>query len=355
MATIEKRETAEGKISYRVKIRLKGTPQQTASFARKTDARLWVQQTEAAIREGRFFKTVEAKRHTLADLVDRFNENELPKIPRSGQIIGPQLIWWKNQIGYLPLAEVTPAVISEQRDKLHREGTARKKDIGPSTVNRYLTAISIAFSAAVKEWGWVDDTPMRKVRKLPEPKGRVRFLDDEERIRLLEACKASKNSHLYPIVILSLSTGGRKTEITSIAWKDVDLGRGTITLHDTKNGERRSLSLASHALEVVRGLAKVRHIHTDLLFPSERTPAKPIHIRHAWNEALQTAGIEDFHFHDLRHSCASYLAMNGASLAEIAEVLGHKTLQMVKRYAHLSEAHTAGVVERMNNKIFRGV
>jgi integrase len=71
-------------------------------------------------------------------------------------------------------------------------------------------------------------------------------------------------------------------------------------------------------------------------------------VRYAFQQALRAAAIPDFRFHDLRHSAASYLAMNGASLVEIAEVLGHKTLQMVKRYAHLSEAHTAGVVARMN-------
>ena len=75
-------------------------------------------------------------------------------------------------------------------------------------------------------------------------------------------------------------------------------------------------------------------------------------IRKHWYDAVEAAGIEDFRFHDLRHSAASYLAMNGATLAEIAEVLGHKTLQMVKRYAHLSDQHTAAVVERMNKAIF---
>ncbi len=79
---------------------------------------------------------------------------------------------------------------------------------------------------------------------------------------------------------------------------------------------------------------------------------KPWDSRSAWLSALKKANIQEFRFHDLRHSCASYLAMNGASLAEIAEVLGHKTLQMVKRYAHLSEAHTAKVVQSMNERIF---
>ncbi|MBF0359270.1 MAG: site-specific integrase, partial [Magnetococcales bacterium] len=175
---------------------------------------------------------------------------------------------------------------------------------------------------------------------------------EDERLRLLEACESSQCSALYPIVVLALSTGGRKSEITGISWGDVDLRRGMVTLHDTKNGDRRSLTLASHALMVIKKLSKVRRIDTELLFPSDRYPSKPINFRHAWNKALEVSEVEDFHFHDLRHSAASYLAMNGATLAEIAKILGHKTLQMVMRYAHLSEDHTAGVVTKMNEKIF---
>src|SRR5205809_3426559 len=82
--------------------------------------------------------------------------------------------------------------------------------------------------------------------------------------------------------------------------------------------------------------------------PQER----PLSIREAFESAVERAGIKDFRFHDLRHTFASYLAMNGATLAEIAETLGHKTLAMVKRYAHLTEAHTRSVVERMNRAVF---
>ncbi len=80
----------------------------------------------------------------------------------------------------------------------------------------------------------------------------------------------------------------------------------------------------------------------------------PVAIRKSWEAVREKAGLEDFHWHDLRHSAASYLAMNGASLAEIAEVLGHRQLSMVKRYAHLSTQHTAGVIKSMNEKIFYG-
>ena len=95
----------------------------------------------------------------------------------------------------------------------------------------------------------------------------------------------------------------------------------------------------------------MRHIDNDMLFPGKMA-GTPVELKRPWQAALSAAGISDFRFHDLRHSAASYLAMNGASMIEIAAVLGHKTLQMVKRYSHLSDAHTQRVVAGMNEKIF---
>ena len=134
-------------------------------------------------------------------------------------------------------------------------------------------------------------------------------------------------------------------------WADVDLKRGALTFHETKNGERRTVPLIGQALTLMQQHTKVRRIDTELVFP-DATGKRPVGIREAFEDAVKRAGIADFRFHDLRHSFASYLAMNGATLAEIAEVLGHKTLAMVKRYAYLSEAHTRGVVERMNRAVF---
>jgi integrase len=219
-----------------------------------------------------------------------------------------------------------------------------------------MAALSHAFTIAVREWGWIEDSPMRKVTKPKESRGRVRFLSDEERNRLLKACRESSNPYLYPVVVLALSTGMRRGEIMDLTWDKVDLSRGRAILHETKNGDYRAAPLAGHALELLKELAKVRRIDSNLLFPSKeiqpQKPQKPVDLRDPWDAAVERAGIHDFRFHDLRHSAASYLAMNGASLSEIAEVLGHKTLQMVKRYAHLSEGHTASVVASMNQKIF---
>lgn len=352
MATIEKRVSTDGSIHFRVRVRLRGYPPQTATFKRLTDAKKWVQQTEAAIREGRHFKTVESKKHTLKEAIDRYIKSVLPtKRPNSQGDQGKQLQWWAQSIGYLSLADVTPAIISEHREKLAQGKTPRGNYRTSATVNRYLAILSHLFTIAVKEWGWADENPVLKVLRLKEPRGRVRFLSDDERTRLLEACRKSESPYLYIIVVLALSTGARRMEILGLYWQDIDLTRGVITLHETKNGERRVLPLAGHAQELIKQHSKVRQLNCDLVFPGKNLK-DPVDIRTPWETALKRAEITDFRFHDLRHSAASCLAMNGASLAEIAEILGHKTLQMVKRYAHLSAAHTSEVVTRMNKKIF---
>lgn len=229
-----------------------------------------------------------------------------------------------------------------------------------------MAALSHAFTVAVKEWQWIEDNPLLKVTRPKEPRGRVRFLSEDtqapdgtviegERTRFLNACKASTSPDLYAAVVLALSTGARAQEILGLRWGQIDFPRRVALLDDPdriKNSERRALPLAGHALELLRERARVRRIDTDLVFPGRTNPHKPVDLRTPFATALKAAGIEDFRWHDLRHSAASYLAMGGASLAEIAEVLGHKTLAMVKRYAHLSEAHTSAVVERMNNRIF---
>ena len=233
MANIEKRETQDGKTSYRVKVRLKGYPVQSATFDRLTDAKKWVQHTEAAIREGRHFKTAEARRHTLGELIDRYTRDVLPKKPKQIRVQTAHFAWWKEQLGAYALADITPALWAECRDKLSH-GRAN------ATVVRHMAALSSAFSIAVKEWGWLEDSPMRKVEKPTLPRGRVRFLSDDERARLLAACKESTSPILYTVVVLALSTGMRQGEVMGLTWDDVDLPRGRAILHETKNGDRRA-------------------------------------------------------------------------------------------------------------------
>jgi integrase len=259
------------------------------------------------------------------------------------------------------LADVTPAVLAEARDRLLATTTKRGQTMTPAYVVRHLAALSHCLTIAMKEYGWVESNPVLKVTKPKEPRGRIRFLSDDERERLLAACRASASPDLYPAVVLALSTGARQQEVMGLRWPQIDLARRVAILHETKNGERRVLPLAGPALELLRERVKVRRLDTDLVFPGRQRrpgpdgkpkPPAPVDLRAPFEMALTRAEITDFRWHDLRHTAASYLAMNGASLAEIAEVLGHKTLAMVRRYAHLSEAHTASVVERMNARYF---
>lgn len=359
MANIQKRETKSGEVSYRVQIRIKGRPPETATFKRLTDAKHWAQQTEADIRRGKHFKTAEAKKRTMAETIDRYFHDVLSH--RENPVNQKTYLnWWKKQIGAYTLADITPALIVEKRNELVGSKNKYGRSVGSTTANRYTQALGHVYTVASKEWGWVSDNPVSNITKFKEGRGRVRFLSDEERIALLEACKCSENAFLHEIVVLALSTGARKMEILNLKWQDIDFERGVIVLHETKNGDRRVLPLQGYARELLKALHKNRILGCDYAFPSKKVKRdkvgkfiyQPIDIRTAWENALKKAEIEDFRFHDLRHSAASYLAMNGASLAEIAEVLGHKTLQMVKRYAHLSEAHTSSVVASMNKRIF---
>lgn len=352
MASISKYEGKRG-TTYKVTIRMKGYPTQTESFKRLTDAKKWAQDTESAIRDGRHFKTIEAKKHTLGDMVDRYIKSEIPNKPKSGAAYKRHLEWWKEQLGSYTLDAVTAPMIVEYRDKLVGAPISGERTRTGSTTNRYLAALSHCFTLAVKEWGWLETNPLSKVGRKKESDGRVRFLSDEERLKLLDACKASRNKELYLIVLLAISTGARQSEILGLSWDDVMFDSKRIVLRDTKNGETRSVPLVGPAFDLMKSHSKVKRIDTRLVFPrQDKASSKHISIRESWERAVSVAGIENFRFHDLRHTAASYLAMNNATLAEIAEILGHKTLQMVKRYSHLSEQHVSSVVERMNNKIF---
>lgn len=352
MANIQKRVSSKGKTSYRCLIRLKGHPSESATFDRLTDAKKWAQSTEAAIREGRYFKISESKKRTLSELISRYKDTVLPTKPKSEYEQSYQLGWWDKEIGNYLIADVTPALLSVTRDKLAKRVKKNGATISPATIVRYLAALSHVFTIALKEWQWADENPVSKIQKPKEPKGRVRFLSKEEIGSLTDECKASTTPFLYEIFLLAISTGMRRGEILGLRWNYVDLTQGRITLTETKNNETRVVPIRGKALKALAAHSKVRRLDTNLVFPSQRNPLKPIKIDNAFSSAVKACGIENYHFHDNRHTAASYLAMSGASLNEIAAILGHKTLTMVQRYAHLYEDYTSSVVEKMNDDLF---
>lgn len=348
MGTIREYRKNDGSTSFHAEVRLRGYPPQRACLRTRSLAKKWIQDTESSIRDGRHFRTAESKKHTLGELIDRFIDQWLPRNPNNIAKKQALLTWWKNELGHTLLADLTPALIAEARDKLLSETTVRKSIRSPSTVNRYLAALSKALTIAMKEWGWLDDSPMRKVTKPPEAKGRDRLLALEEKDRLLIACRASSNPYLYPIVSLALLTGMRYSEITGLRWEDIDFPNKTITLHSTKNGEKRTLPL-TEAVEKILNSLKSSHHQIGRIFSPRKYHSKTqkVDIRSAFKKALEHANINGFTFHMLRHAAASYLAMGGATQGELMKILGHKTPSMSYRYAKFSQQHIADVMERM--------
>ncbi|MBI4997287.1 MAG: site-specific integrase [Rhodocyclales bacterium] len=181
------------------------------------------------------------------------------------------------------------------------------------------------------------EAPTRHVEKLQEPRGRVRYLKDDERDRLLKACRGSSWPRLYALVLMAITTGARRGELLGLRWCDIDLDRGEASLHETKNDERRVLVLLPQVLdELAKFAPKDAPTSLVLVFRSSHRPSQPFAFKSAWDEALAQAGIDNFRFHDTRHTFASYAAQHGASLLELADSLGHKTMKMVQRYSHLS-------------------
>ncbi len=344
MATIVKRTSENRTASYLVRIRVKGHPPINATFRRLIDARRWAQAKETEVRNNKHSLSADALKITVTEAIVRYSKTHLTGL-RSAENRRGHLSWWCDRIGETLLCQVTPPMIAELRDEL-------AEDRAPATANRYVAALSRIFSLARTDWGWADHNPCQGVRHLKEPRGRVRFLSEDECQQLLEAC-LNRSRDLYLAVVLALSTGARQMEIWGLRWNQVDFQHKRIILTETKTGEIRSLSLQDHALELMCERSRVRRLDTDLVFPSLKCPEKSFDFRRPFNDALASAGIDDFRWHDLRHTAASYFAMSGATDRELQEFGGWKSPEMVRRYAHLMEQHMAGKVAKMNRKMFK--
>jgi integrase len=367
-------------VSYRAQVRVKGRPAQSETFPNIKEAKAWAASTESAIREGRHFPHMRSKRALFAELVQRYRDTVMKEARDSSKAVREQhLVWWTTRFTGRTLAEITPDLVAEARDDLASETFTRGKaqtnkdgvKVPPAeytragaTVNRYLATLSHMFTMAVKEWRLVDRNPVRDITKKKEARGRVRFLSNAERETLLAECAKSDWPALHILVMLAISTGGRRGELIKLKWDDIDLrvreagvhprtgekyaALGQAIVRETKNGDSRTLPLVGRVLEAMRAMRLQGGGKSEWVFPQPSgLPGPYENFDGVWYDALSAAKIEDFRFHDLRHTCASYLASQGASLLEIADVLGHRTMSMVKRYSHLAQGHKTGVVERM--------
>ena len=329
-------------------MRLKGHPTLTATFDRKTDAKAWIQKVEADIRRGRHHIYADKNRHTFKEAVHRYlEEHTVPQAKRG------HLLWWMNHFGALYLQDIRPALITEKKQKLLSELNSKGKVRTPSTCNRFLATLSHLLTVCVKQWEWIIENPVSKIAREKEPRERTRFLNPEERKRLIEACQRSDNPLLTTFVVLLLSTGCRYSEIRQLKWTDIDLIKGRITITKSKNGDLRAVPIRGLGLELLCQLAsECSSIGYVFAFKNQSHPMDP---RRSLKTAIKRANIKNFRPHDCRHSYASELLAQGLALGEIGHLLGHRNVATTRRYAHLVESRAVDAVTKMSEQIFKEV
>lgn len=345
---IDRSTLEDGSHRYRVRIRIKGHKPISKNFKSLTLAKKWKRITEGQIEKGLYVSFSRADQYTVSNAINRYRKEILPSKIKDGHNVARHLDRWEKEVGHLKLSRLTPSAIAEVRDRMLNENIRPDQLRSTSTVSRYLASLSHVLSVATREWQWIHDNPVLKVRKPKSPPGRVRYLSREELSRLADECKKSQNPDLHLIFLIALTTGARKSEILGLKGGDVDLENRIFLLSDTKNSDCRTLPISDQVLELIKNRPMARD---RFLFPSSENPQQPICIRSAWEKAVQRASLQNFRFHDIRHTTASYLTMGGSSTREVAEILGHKSLQTTKRYSHLGNIHKKNLVDRLEKMI----
>ncbi len=363
VAAIRERRKADGTSVFHVQVRLSGFPARTASFRTKAAARKWATTVEAEMIEGKHFRSTESRRRSVAEAIDRYLKDEVPK---KRDTIAPKsrLAWWRAELGNTKLFELSPALIVEKRDKLARSTFQRARpsskrslideaDVthyprSPATVNRFLASLAHVLTVARREWHWLSHSPMSGVSKLRESSGRIRHLSDDERRALLR--ETAKNPLLHTFVTIALSTACRAGELQKLEWRDVDLKAGRLLFRETKNAQPRAVTLHGSALALIEEHAKVRDLKGGRVFRS--ATGKVYRYTEDFTAAVAAAGIAGFRFHDLRHSAATYLAEAGATEQQLKAIGGWKS-GIVSRYVHLAAEDAKGALKKLAEKIDR--
>lgn len=223
------------------------------------------------------------------------------------------------------------------------------KSRAPATVQRQKAVLSSLFKYAIDQ-GYLKNNPVTETPSIKIGDNQIeRFLSDEERERLLLACKESKWSKLYLLVLMSLTCGARRSELTNLKWSDINFKESNVRLSDTKNGSSRVLSFPQITMDE---MLKHREIGNGLMFPSPSNSTKPFCFRKHWENALKTAKIEKFRWHDMRHDFCTQMAKNGVEDLTIAKMAGHKSLQTTARYTHLNVKRAAEVTESVMGALY---
>ncbi len=284
---------------------------------------------------------VDSEPVTLKDFWDRYfrNHTEINKKKSSQETEPFIMVSVIKRFGHLRLKDITP----ESIEKFKAE---RRKVVAPATINRSLTLLSNIFNKAI-EWGVINvQNPLRKVRRFKENNERVRCLSREEKEILL----ANVSGKLRDIILFALNTGMRRGEIINLRRGDINFTNNIIIIREQKNGETSYIPMNSACHQI---LAKYRDLNdSDQPFGYDFTSSFVRLIRDIRKKQLEKNSkstiLNDFHFHDLRHTFASTLVMSGVDLNTVRELMRHKSLKMTLRYTHLSSSFKQFAVERLD-------
>jgi len=285
----------------------------------------------------------EAPEHSFDELLLMYIKSSQPRLraPERDLTSARRL---KPFFSGMAMSEITGRVVSEYI-------ATRRNDVGPGTINKEIGLLSRAINWARIELDWELNNPVQG-RRLREPRGRVRWITHSEAVVLVHAAQQLDASpYLVDFIRLGLHTGMRKGEMLKLQWNRVDLGHGLIYLgeDDQKNGRVSSVPLNSEAREAVvsRGRFVTKHCPGAEWVFCRRDGTRIQNLKRSFKTACTNAGIEDFHPHDMRHTCAAWLVQAGVPIREVAELLRHRDIQMTMRYAHLAPATVHAAVTKI--------
>jgi integrase len=316
MATFRKRS-----ISWQARVQRLGYPDLSQSFKTRSEAVAWARKIESDIDRKLISSELQFNNKvTLGELLERYQlEVTLRKKHPSVESYRIAMLL-RHSISSKNINEIKSTDVAKWRDERVKLGRA------PNTIRLELAILSNLFTVASAEWGYewlVNPTTKVKLPKLPS--GRVRRVSEEE-IALI--VNNSESILLEHIVIVAVETGMRRGEIVAIKGKHLDLAKRTLLIPITKNGESRVIPLSLKVVELFKSLS---YLPNDTLFD-----VTPHAVTIAFGRACKRSGLEDLHFHDLRHEAISRFFEQNLSLPEVATISGHKTWTMLRRYTHLS-------------------
>lgn len=350
MATIRKLTTG----TWQAIIRRKGHPPKSQTFPTRKDAAEWARRIEGDIAHGRSHGPAHA--HRLNELITEYTAGPLQR-QRAKKDRARLIGVWRDALGDCLLAEITPDRIAavlrayaerpiEQRIRRAGKVTTERRKRSSQSVRHLHTTLSALLEFGRLDLHWLADNPARSTRRAAAAPARIRWLTDEQRAALLQACRESQNPDLYLVVLLALTSGARQAEILNLRWSQIDWAQRCAWLdaEATKTAEPRAMPLTAAVIEELR--KRPRPLRIDHVFASPTKRGQPRNCRQAWAVARKRAGLADFRFHDLRHSAATELLRAGVDSRVVAAVLGHKTMAMMKRYAHVTPALVVDAADR---------